>query len=175
VRSADFQTITKSRQAVLARDLRWTKLTQPCTQVTPDVITAEEEAALVQDVDRWFTRKRYDGGHFDKVIMQYREVQKPARRFSEPNRHVLQRLRNLAFPSDADLLPVHVLDLAADGEIGLHVDHVEYSGRFMLLPRRSLYVMADEARYDWAHSIPMQNKGRRISLLFRDRAPEDAL
>ena len=165
-------------------------------QVTRGVVSEEEEAALVADIDRWFVRKRYDGGHFDKVITQYREVQKPARRFSEANQRVLQRLRDLVFSPEADLLPVHVLDLHADGEIGPHVDHVEYSGRVIvglslltdavmtfrhersealasvLLPRRSLYVMADAARYDWAHAILAQEKGRRVSLLFRDRAAE---
>lgn len=165
--------------------------------MTPNAISVEEEASLLTDVDRFFIRKRYEGGHFDKVITQYREVQKQARFFSEDNRQVLKRVRDTVFPPDAQLLPVHILDLAAEGEIGPHVDHVEYSGRFIvglslltdavmtlrhqhsdvlariLLPRRSLYVMVDESRYDWEHAIPLQEKGRRVSLLFRDRAEED--
>ena len=75
-------------------------------------------------------------------------------------------------------MPIHLLDLDAAGEIGRHVDHVEYSGAYivdlsllsdavmllhhehsestieMLLPRRSAYVLTAEARYNWAHSIP---------------------
>lgn len=163
-----------------------------------DAVTVEEESALVKDIERWFVRKRYDSGHFDKVITQYREIQKPLNRFCEENQRVLLRVRDMGFPSSTDLLPVHILDLAADGEIGPHVDHIEYSGRAIVglslltnvvmtlrhqrsdavahfvLPRRSLYIMADEARYNWSHAIGRQTKGRRVSLIFRDRAENEA-
>ena len=169
-----------------------------CPQITREAVSPEEEANLVAQVEKWMVRRKYEGGHFDKVITQYRELQKPARFFSEGNKRVLERVKDNFFPADARLLPVHILDLAADGEIGLHVDHVEYSGRFIIglsllsdavmrfrhessgvhadivLPRRSVYVMTDATRYDWAHAIPMQPKGRRISLLFRDANPADA-
>jgi alkylated DNA repair dioxygenase AlkB len=51
----------------------------------------------------------------------------------------------------------------------------------LLLPPRSLYVLRGEARYRWGHSVPLevsfegrplQPKGRRISILLRDRPPE---
>jgi len=164
----------------------------PTVQVTPDFVTIEEEAKLVEQVETWMARKPYEGGHFDKVISNYRELQKPLRLFSEDNKRVLERMRTLCFPPNLKLLPVHVLDLAEDGEIGPHVDHTDYSGRFIVslsllsdstmtlrneksgdcveffLPQRSVYIMSDETRYDWAHSIPLQKKGRRISIIFRD-------
>ena len=52
----------------------------------------------------------------------------------------------------------------------------------LLLPRRSLYVLRGEARYRWAHSLPLQPsfegqslppKSRRISVLLRDRPPNE--
>ena len=64
-------------------------------------------------------------GHFDKVITHYRELQKPARFFSAENRRVVERIKDTFFPPEARLLPVHILDLAEDGEIGSHVDHIE--------------------------------------------------
>eukprot|EP00967_Tisochrysis_lutea_P138733 scaffold250826_cov28-Tisochrysis_lutea.AAC.1 len=51
----------------------------------------------------------------------------------------------------------------------------------LLLPRRSLYVLYGDARYKWGHSIPLEPvfqgealppKGRRISVLLRDPAPQ---
>ena len=92
----------------------------------------------------------------------------------------------------AEVLPVHVLELAADGVIGRHVDHVEYSGGTiaglslvssavmtlhhegtdaaldLTLPPRSLYALSGAARYEWGHSLVPA--GRRIAMLFRDRA-----
>ena len=94
---------------------------------------------------------------------------------------------------------VHVLDLAADGFIKPHVDSVKFCGSTIagisllsdcvmrlkgpdlqldaFLPRRSLYVMRDEARYDYTHEILKEDesvvdgrrvlRSRRISLICR--------
>jgi alkylated DNA repair protein alkB homolog 7 len=115
-------------------------------------------------------------------------------------------------------LPVHIIDLSSDGFITPHVDSVKFSGHLvcglslltssimtlrpedplikddqdacvkMLLPRRSLYILSAEARYNFTHSIEASNpsapesphaqnsvsqsenheRGRRVSLIFRD-------
>ena len=57
-----------------------------------------------------------------------REVQKPVRAFSPGGRAALERLIAAVFQPSTPLLPVHVLDLEAEGRISKHVDHVEYSG-----------------------------------------------
>ena len=46
------------------------------------------------------------------------------------------------------------------------------------LPRRSLYVLRGEARYEWAHAMPLAQewddgvalppRGRRVALIFRE-------
>ena len=133
-------------------------------------------------------------------------------------------------------VPVHVLDLEPTGYISRHVDHVEYSGEYIVglsllshatmilhrdgereaerggrggergaaatsghdsaprsgsadesawlplqLPRRSLYVLRGEARYGWAHSVPLEHegvpaesprKGRRLAFIWRDAPPD---
>ena len=59
----------------------------------------------------------------------------------------------------------------------------------MLLPRRSLYILRDEARYEWSHAVPPDlstwrggasddaaataPRGRRIAMIFRDRPPDE--
>jgi len=154
-----------------------------------------EESLLVAEAERWLAKSRraYEPGHFDGVIKNYRELQQPlhGRGVREESRALLRRLGAAAVPGD-DLLPVHVLDLAADGVIGRHVDHVEYSGGTiaglslvssavmtlhhegtdaaldLTLPPRSLYALSGAARYEWGHSLVPA--GRRIAMLFRDRA-----
>ena len=146
----------------------------------------------MRETEAWLQRRPYEGGHFDGVIKGYREVQKPLRAFSPASRAVLDRLIAATFPADAPLLPVHILDLQPDGAISKHVDHVEYSGGTiaglslvssavmtlhhegtdaaldLTLPPRSLYALSGAARYEWGHSLVPA--GRRIAMLFRDRA-----
>ena len=150
----------------------------PPLPITLDVITEAEEAALAAQADSWFAGKPYEMGHFDGVAARYRELQRPAKRFSRPNRAVIDRLSRETLPAGASLMPIHLLDLDAEGEIGRHVDHVEYSGAYivglsllsdavmvlhhehstssveLLLPRRSVYVLTAAARYEWAHALP---------------------
>ncbi len=96
-----------------------------------------------------------------------------------------------------------MIELAEDGEINCHVDSVKFSGGVvagvslvsasvmrisrifengkeyyvdMVLPPRSLYILKDEARYDWDHEIlrgicwngEIIKATRRVSLIFRD-------
>ena len=109
-------------------------------------------------------------------------------------------------PRRGRLLPeVHILDLSAEGRISFHVDSPKFSGGLvaglclgsdavmslrreppargagdmvrLLLPRRCLYSLTGEARYDWAHAVlpgPQRwrgaevVKGRRVTLMLRD-------
>ncbi len=205
-------------------------------------MSQEEEAALVAEADAWLRKLAYQGGHFDGVITGYREVQKAPRAFSPRSRSVLRRITDAVFAAEAPggpaprLLPVHVLDLEPAGYISRHVDHVEYSGEYIVglsllshatmilhrdgereaerggrggergaaatsghdsaprsgsadesawlplqLPRRSLYVLRGEARYGWAHSVPLEHegvpaesprKGRRLAFIWRDAPPD---
>ena len=71
----------------------------PPVSIALDVVTEEEEAALVAQADAWFAGKPYEPGHFDGVAAQYREVQKPARRFSRANRAIIDRLALATLPA----------------------------------------------------------------------------
>jgi len=179
----------------------------PPLAIYRDVVTEAEEARLVREADRWLSKQRYQDGHFDNVIVGYRELQKPIRSFSSASQAILERVSSAVFAEETNLLPLHLLDLRADGYISRHVDHIEYSGRYivgmsllsesimtlhregvghegvwlpMRLPRRSLYVLCGEARYEWAHALSRESewegeqlpaKGRRLALIWRD-APE---
>ncbi|KAJ1618494.1 hypothetical protein T492DRAFT_1092096 [Pavlovales sp. CCMP2436] len=146
-----------------------------------DAITAEEEASLVEQLAPPLRRRNYLCAHFDGVIEQYRELERPLPWFSPSNQHTLARVIRLAFGTATPaLLPAHVLELApgAASFIRPHVDHVGASGRTiaglsllsdsvmqlthvdapersvrLFLRRRSLYVLEGEARYEWKHEI----------------------
>lgn len=219
--------------ASLVGSVRGAARRPPPLRVYRDVVTEDEEASLVADADKFFRRTAFTDGHFDNVIVGYREAQKPLRNFSAASRTVLERLTAAVFPADTSLLPVHLLDLSPDGYIQRHVDHVEYSGAYivglsllsdavmtlhldqpagaatgaagaaaassggdggdvwlpMRLPRRSMYVLHGEARYQWAHAVPLDaarwwgdavvseegkplRDGRRLAVLFRDAPPD---
>ena len=149
----------------------------PPVTIRPSAVTEAEESRLLRECDKWLAKKPYEGGHFDRVIAGYRELQKPLRGFSPASRAVLERLSASAFDGASKVLPVHLLDLEPAGVISRHVDHVEYSGGLIVglsllsdavmtlhheasgaslplyLPRRSLYVLRGAARYEWAHSL----------------------
>mmetsp|Transcript_20864 Transcript_20864/g.70585 ORF Transcript_20864/g.70585 Transcript_20864/m.70585 type:complete len:221 (+) Transcript_20864:122-784(+) len=117
---------------------------RPPVELHAGVITPAEEDALAAEADRYLRARRYEAGHFDGVIRHYRELQRPLRSWSSASRSLFERVASLAaLPSGAELLPVHVLDLEAHGEISRHVDHVEYSGAPRLTTARRL---ADVAR-----------------------------
>lgn len=118
----------------------------------------------------------------------------------------MTRIRSFVFPvGDEEVVPldhVHILDLSQEGEIKPHVDAVRFCGRIIgglslmsssvmrlisekdkslildiWLKQRSLYIMKDTSRYDFAHAVLGQQeskfndipvpRGRRISVILR--------
>ncbi|KAE9420847.1 hypothetical protein Angca_007205 [Angiostrongylus cantonensis] len=172
-------------------------------RVIPSFITEPEELVLLQEIEPHMKRLRYEKAHWDDAIHLYRE--REHRKWSSPNEAVIQRMRDSSFPSDAQhITQVHVLDLHKDGLIKPHIDSVRYCGSVitgisllsdavmrlrhkdskdswivdLLLPRRSLYRMGEESRYDFTHEILSNDdsvfdgkrveKSRRISIICRD-------
>ncbi|XP_015917252.1 alpha-ketoglutarate-dependent dioxygenase alkB homolog 7, mitochondrial [Parasteatoda tepidariorum] len=140
-------------------------------------LTEDEEIELMNEIDPIFKRRRYQFDHWDGAIEGYRETEKLE--WNEKNSFVLQRVRELAFPSDTvPMKQIHILDLAKNGYIKPHVDSIKFCGDTIvglsllsssvmrlvseknknmvvdcLLPRRSLYVMKGSVRYDFTHEI----------------------
>ncbi|XP_045454366.1 alpha-ketoglutarate-dependent dioxygenase alkB homolog 7, mitochondrial [Melitaea cinxia] len=146
-------------------------------RVLPNFITEEEEASLLGEVEPQLKRMRYEFDHWDNAIEGYRETERS--QWNAQNSAVLARVRAVAFPAQAQLLPhAHVLDLAPAGHIRPHVDAVRFCGDTIaglcllsravmrlahaerahlaldaLLPRRCLYVMTGAARYQFSHAL----------------------
>ncbi|XP_072225444.1 alpha-ketoglutarate-dependent dioxygenase alkB homolog 7, mitochondrial [Leuresthes tenuis] len=171
-------------------------------EVRTGFITEEEEAALLQELEPSLKKKRYEFDHWDDAIHGYRETERG--RWGPACEEVLNRVRSVAFAEGSPLLgPVHVLDLDKTGYIKPHIDSVKFCGSTiaglsllsdsimrlakedapkewldLLLSRRSLYILRDQARYDYTHEILKDEdsafngqrvpRQRRISVICRN-------
>ncbi|XP_023153322.1 alpha-ketoglutarate-dependent dioxygenase alkB homolog 7, mitochondrial [Amphiprion ocellaris] len=171
-------------------------------EVRTGFITEEEEAALLQELEPGLRRKRYEFDHWDDAIHGYRETERVT--WGAACEEILTRVRSAAFPEGSSLLgPVHVLDLDKAGYIKPHIDSVKFCGSTiaglsllsdsimrlvkeddssewldLLLSRRSLYILRDQARYQYTHEILKDEESvfngqkvprqRRISVICRN-------
>lgn len=160
-------------------------------KVYPDFITPEEETFLLEELEPYMKRLRYEIDHWDDAIHGYRETER--NQWNEQNIKIINRIRQKAFPPGMPQLNlVHVLDLKAEGWIKPHVDSVRFCGDVIaglsllsdsvmrltmvgheeecredfLLPRRSLYIMKGVARQLYNHEILKSDEsyfqGRKI-------------
>ncbi|XP_054015902.1 alpha-ketoglutarate-dependent dioxygenase alkB homolog 7, mitochondrial [Hylaeus anthracinus] len=147
-------------------------------QVIPNFVSVQEENSLIEEVDPYMKRLRYEQSHWDDAIHAYRETER--KQWNENNVKIINKIREKAFPKDTSQLTlIHILDLAPEGWIKPHVDSIRFCGDIIaglsllsdsvmrltmvgketttkhdfLLPRRSLYVMSGVARYDYNHEI----------------------
>ncbi|XP_020509334.1 alpha-ketoglutarate-dependent dioxygenase alkB homolog 7, mitochondrial isoform X2 [Labrus bergylta] len=164
-------------------------------EVRTSFITEEEEGAFLQELEPGLKKKRYEYDHWDDAIHGYRETERA--RWGAACEEVLNRVRSSAFPEGSQLLgPVHILDLDKNGFIKPHIDSVKFCGSTiaglsllsdsimrlvrednssewldLLLPRRSLYILRDEARYNFTHEILKEEdsvfSGQRVPRLRR--------
>ncbi|XP_010892198.1 alpha-ketoglutarate-dependent dioxygenase alkB homolog 7, mitochondrial [Esox lucius] len=171
-------------------------------EVKTEFISKEEENALMKEIEPGLRKKRYEFDHWDDAIHGYRETERT--QWGAVCEEVLSRLRDVAFPGGSLLLgPVHVLDLDKAGYIKPHIDSVKFCGSTiaglsllsdsvmrlvreddptewlnLLLPRRSLYIIRDQARYKFTHEILKDAeslfsgqrvpRNRRISVICRN-------
>uniref|UniRef100_A0A3P9H6E3 Alpha-ketoglutarate-dependent dioxygenase alkB homolog 7, mitochondrial n=1 Tax=Oryzias latipes TaxID=8090 RepID=A0A3P9H6E3_ORYLA len=170
--------------------------------VRPSFITEEEEAALLRELEPGLKKKRYEFDHWDDAIHGYRETERSS--WGPACEDILNRVRSAAFADGRPLLgPVHVLDLDKAGYIKPHIDSVKFCGSTiaglsllsdsimrlvkeddpnkqldLLLTRRSLYILRDQARYNFTHEILKDEESvfsgqkvprhRRISVICRN-------
>ncbi|XP_026181272.1 alpha-ketoglutarate-dependent dioxygenase alkB homolog 7, mitochondrial [Mastacembelus armatus] len=171
-------------------------------EVRAAFITEQEEEAFLRELEPGLKKKRYEYDHWDHAIHGYRETERVT--WGAACEEVLNRVRSVAFPDGSPLLgPVHILDLDKTGYIKAHIDSVKFCGSTiaglcllsdsvmrlvkedsnkewldLLLPRRSLYILRDQARYSFTHEILKDEESvfngqrvlrqRRISVICRN-------
>lgn len=169
----------------------------------PDFVTEEEEITLTQYFHKQLRKRKYERDHWDGVIEAYRELQRTISAMPNDIQAIVQRCKQQAFRENVIIQPqVHILDLAPDGYIDFHVDSVKFAGQHVVglcllsdavmrlkheetgeiidlfLPRRGLYCLRDEIRFDFAHAILRNDQAefngrpvkreRRITMMLRD-------
>ncbi|MCP9261198.1 Carnitine palmitoyltransferase 1A (Liver) [Dirofilaria immitis] len=112
-------------------DILWPKemkdMLLECCTVTPNFITEQEEASLLDEINPHMKRMRYEKSHWDDAIHLYREREQL--NWKIENEAVLNRVRKQSFKEgDKQLLFVHILDLHEDGIIKPHIDSIRYCG-----------------------------------------------
>ncbi|CAG9831445.1 unnamed protein product [Diabrotica balteata] len=142
-----------------------------------DFISGQEEKSVLDEIEPYLKRMRYEFDHWDDAIHGYRETERL--HWNKANNEIIDRVRNIAFPpATAQLKYVHILDLEKKGYIKPHIDAVRFCGDTIagvsllsdsimrlvhdkkknlyadvFLKRRSLYIMKNCARYDYTHEI----------------------
>lgn len=145
--------------------------------VYDDFLSEKEEQTLMEEIEPYMKRLRYEFDHWDNAIHGYRETERG--NWNQENSKILNRVKELAFPPDVPKLAyVHILDLDAKGYIKPHIDAVRFCGNTIaglsllsssvmrlvheenkdkcvdiLLKRRSLYIMKNTIRYNYTHEI----------------------
>ena len=148
--------------------------------VLEDVVTEDEEAGFMKEMEPHLKRHIYEKDHWDDAIVGFRETERKI--FNATNTPLVERIKRLGFPTsgkESRTLPyAHVLDLADWGHIKPHIDSSRFCGstvavlsllspclaRFrldkerekmvdVLIPRRSLYIMKGFSRYDCTHEV----------------------
>ncbi|KAM7386704.1 hypothetical protein PAMA_009363 [Pampus argenteus] len=171
-------------------------------EVRTGFITEEEEGAFLRELEPGLKKKRYEFDHWDDAIHGYRETERV--RWGPACEEILTRVRSAAFTEGSPLLgPVHILDLDKTGYIKPHIDSIKFCGSTiaglsllsdsimrlvkedatsewldLLLPRRSLYILRNQARYNFTHEILKDEESvfngqkvarqRRISVICRN-------
>uniref|UniRef100_A0A6P7H4J4 Alpha-ketoglutarate-dependent dioxygenase alkB homolog 7, mitochondrial-like n=1 Tax=Diabrotica virgifera virgifera TaxID=50390 RepID=A0A6P7H4J4_DIAVI len=94
-----------------------------------DFISEQEEKSVLDEIEPYLKRMRYEFDHWDDAIHGYRETERL--HWNKANNEIIDRVRNIAFPpATAQLKYVHILDLEKKGYIKPHIDAVRVSCTF---------------------------------------------
>ena len=104
--------------------------------VTENFLTESEEQSLLNEIEPYMKRLRYEYDHWDDAIHGYRETERL--NWNEQNQQILQRVKQFAFDyfNQQDHLEhptnllnhIHILDLHEKGYIKPHIDAVRFCG-----------------------------------------------
>lgn len=83
--------------------------------VIDNFILPNDEKTLMEEIEPYLKRMRYERDHWDDAIQGFRETERKA--WYPHNKEVINRILGRAFPDCSNTLPhIHVLDLEATGE-----------------------------------------------------------
>lgn len=133
------------------------EILRTCFKMELNFITENEELELIKEISRKFKFMRWNKGHFDGKIRNYREyLTQDLMKF--PTLEHLMKTRISDRMLGKDLLPVHILELNHDGEILPHIDNIKYSGSLIAglsLQRDSILTLSNSSE---SESIEMPRR-----------------
>eukprot|EP00980_Cylindrotheca_fusiformis_P014342 scaffold3827_cov179-Cylindrotheca_fusiformis.AAC.6 len=125
--------------------------------VYSNALTPTQADLIVEDIRSRMKRRRYEKGHWDAVIINYKEIELPDSSFDDPEiPKIFHRLRQHLEKRHLDYdpvewLPCHAIDLKKDGELNAHVDSIKFSGDLVagisLLSPSIMRLIPDEDSY----------------------------
>ncbi|KAG4065425.1 hypothetical protein HA402_002823 [Bradysia odoriphaga] len=93
--------------------------------VLTDFVSEAEETAIIEEIDPYMKRLKYEFDHWDDAIHGFRETER--KNWYPHNRKIIDKISELAFKGE--IMPhIHILDLAENGVIKPHVDSSRYCG-----------------------------------------------
>ena len=130
----------------------------PSAVVYKDFVTEKEGESLVQDIMDRMKRRRYEKGHWDAVITDFREVELlDESSLQEGSQCAMERVRDQLIAAryvdnNVTWLPCHAIDLRQDGELKAHVDSIKFSGGVVagisLMSPSIMRLKPDDQRHD---------------------------
>lgn len=89
-------------------------------------ISNVEERMLVEELQPLLNRQEWSKGHFDQVIHDYRELTiSRLEKYPVLQAIVSSKIEPIFKSLNKTMLPVHVLELDAQGKVEKHVDNIE--------------------------------------------------
>ena len=89
-----------------------------------DFITIQEEQSLIKTIDPYFKKKKYEGNHWDSVIIGYKEIELNTTKFNIESQEIIKSCQQRIvehIKQPMIYLPLHGIDLNPDGYIGIVV------------------------------------------------------
>jgi hypothetical protein len=90
-------------------------------RIVQNIITQHEANIISQHLDKVFKRKKYDGNHWDDVILNYKEIELTSKNTTNEINNILKPIQEFiqkeTNTSNKSYLHVHAIDISADGKI----------------------------------------------------------
>lgn len=84
--------------------------------VIDNFISPDDEKSMMDEIEPYLKRMRYERDHWDDAIQGFRETERKS--WYPQNKEVINRVISRAFPKNVSALPhIHVLDLESTGEL----------------------------------------------------------
>ena len=107
-------------------------------RIVQNIITPRQAKIITDHLDKVFKRKKYEGNHWDDVIVNYKEIELTSRNTTNEIDSILKPVQELiqkeTRTSHKTYLPVHAIDVSDDGKIGNCHDRIYIRFIFIVEP-----------------------------------------